>query len=66
MKRFEYKTIVVETKGMFGGKMDADSFSQILNEMGINGWELAEAIASNRDLGSTAHIICIFVRVLAE
>ena len=66
MKKYEYKTIIFETKGMFGGKIDADSFNQELNGFGRDGWNLVEAIASNQDLGSTARIICIFKRELAE
>ena len=60
MKKYEYKTIIVEPKGFFGGKINADEFNRVLNDMGSNGWELVEAIASNQDLGSTALIICVF------
>ena len=28
MKKFEYQTIIIEPKGVFGGKVNAESFNQ--------------------------------------
>ena len=59
MKKFEYDTLNIDVKGVFGGKVDDDNFKQKLNEMGQNGWELVGMTASNL---SARWIICIFKR----
>ena len=62
MKRYEYKTMVLDAKGMWGGKIDAAGFDFTLNAMGRDGWELVNATASNQAYGSTRYVICIFKR----
>lgn len=62
MKKYEYQTKVVDAKGLWGGKVDVTEYDQSLNEMGQQGWELIETIASNEVLGSTRYIICTFKR----
>jgi len=64
MKRYEYYTIPIETGGFSGGKVNAELFNQILNDMGNHGWELVEAVATNKDFGATRSIVCIFKREL--
>ena len=32
MKKFEYQTIIVEPKGITGGKVDSNEFNQTLNK----------------------------------
>jgi hypothetical protein len=66
MKKYEYHTQVIDTKGLFGGKIDAAEFNQFLNEMGQQGWELIEATASNQAYGGTGYLICIFKREIAD
>ena len=62
MKRYEYQTKVIETKGWFTSKLDIDQFDEILNEMGSQGWMLTEKSPLNQDFGATSSIICTFVR----
>jgi hypothetical protein len=66
MKKFEYQTIIIEPKGIFGGKINADSFTQTLNNMGKQGWELVNAVSSNEAYGGTKNIVCIFKRELSN
>lgn len=40
MKKFEYKTLKIEPKGFWGTRLDTDEIDNILNELGIQGWEL--------------------------
>jgi len=40
MKKFEYKTIKIEPKGIWGTKLDTDEIDVILNKYGSQGWEL--------------------------
>ena len=62
MKRFEYNTKIIDAKGFFSGKVNAEKFNETLNEMGSDGWELVETTASNQDFGGTRYIICVFKR----
>lgn len=62
MKQYEYKTISTDAKGFLGGKVDIESFEAQLNELGAQGWELVETLASNQDFGSTRYIVSIFKR----
>ena len=62
MKKFEYQTIIVEPKGVLGGIVNSDIFNQTLNNMGSQGWELVNIVASNATYGSTRNIVCVFKR----
>ena len=63
MKKFEYQTKVIDTKLSFmGGKVDPESFDQVLNDLGNDGWELLEVVASNQGFGDTRSLVCIFKR----
>ena len=64
MKRFEYKTLVTDAKGALGGKVDIEDFDSTLNEMGAEGWELVQSIASAQSYGSTRYILSTFKREL--
>ena len=66
MKKWEYETLVLEGKGLNGGKIDVEGYKTTLNEMGREGWELAGQTASNRGYGDTRYIICVFKRELAQ
>lgn len=39
-KKFEYKTLKIEPKGIWGTKLDPIEIDNILNQMGHEGWEL--------------------------
>ena len=64
MDKFEYKTVFTDATGVFGfgGKVDQITFQNELNELGSEGWELVNAVASAKDYGSTKTIISIFKR----
>ncbi len=64
MKKFKYRTLVVDAKGLFGGKIDVSGFNNSLNEMGRDGWELVGTTASNEAAGRTVCFICVFKREL--
>ena len=49
--KWEYKVIKTDTKGCFlGGKFDHNTFEQLLNEVGHQGWELVSAFGTNSKL----------------
>ena len=62
MKKFEYRTKIIDAKGMWGGKVNLSEFDKTINEMGNDGWEMVTTTASNEAYGSTRYIICIFKR----
>ncbi|MDL2274009.1 DUF4177 domain-containing protein [Oscillospiraceae bacterium OttesenSCG-928-G22] len=61
MERFEYFTLVYDTKGLSGGKVEPD-FQDRLNELGSEGWELVNSVATNQGNGFTRCIVAIFKR----
>ena len=62
MNNYEYKLLNTAAKGLMGGKVDLQSMSVELNQLGQDGWELIEIISSNQDFGSTRYIISVFKR----
>jgi len=65
MKRFEYQTKTIDAEISFmGGKVDSELLNQMLNYMGRECWELVEVVASNKGIGETRCLICIFKREL--
>jgi hypothetical protein len=60
--KWEYKTVKVDTKGFAGGKFDENSFEQILNGLGQQGWELTNTFDTNQDMGASRHVIAILKR----
>ncbi len=62
MEKFEYKTLITDAKGVFGGKVNPYEFQNELNELGSQGWELVNTVASAQSYGSTRWIISIFKR----
>ena len=60
--KWEYKTVKVDTKGFGGGKFDNDSFEQILNGLGQQGWELVSTFDTNQVHGASRHVIAILKR----
>ncbi|SHI01731.1 protein of unknown function [Sporobacter termitidis DSM 10068] len=64
MEKFEYKTLFIDVKGVFGGKVDQSTFQDELNELGLQGWELVNTVAAAQSYGSTRCIISVFKRKL--
>ena len=62
--KFEYKTMKLATKGILGGKFDAEELDNILNEYGRDGWELIAAFDTNKTYGETRDVVVIFKRPL--
>jgi len=60
--RWEYKTLKVDVKGLFGGQIDESAFGQQLNSLGAEGWELQTAFDPKDWNGSARQIICVFKR----
>lgn len=60
---WEYKSLFVKAKGSFsGGKFDLENLESQLNELGKEGWELVNALASNVSFGESGYLICLFKR----
>ena len=61
--KWEYKTIKTDTEGfLVGGKFDQDSFEQVLNGLGEQGWELVSVFDTNMEGGKSRHVIAILKR----
>lgn len=59
--KWEYKTFIFRTKGIFGGKVDPTEFDALLNELGREGWELTAAV-STIEVGQSRDVVAIFKR----
>jgi len=65
MKKFEYETLMLDATGFWaGGKINEQELKARLNEMGQEGWELLEISTTNKGLGETRSILCVFKREL--
>ena len=62
MENFEYKVVVYDTKGVFGGKVESNQLENNLNLLGNDGWELVSCTSTNQSYGSSKSIVCIFKR----
>ncbi|QQK08802.1 DUF4177 domain-containing protein [Miniphocaeibacter halophilus] len=62
MKKFEYKLMKTDAKGILGGKVNVEELEYELNQLGQQGWELMENIGMNQDYGSTRYLISVFKR----
>ncbi|MEK7685219.1 MAG: DUF4177 domain-containing protein [Verrucomicrobiota bacterium] len=60
--KWEYKTIILPAKGFFGGKIDEAKLQETINDWGLQGWELAAAVAMNQMQGQTRSLVAIFKR----
>lgn len=61
--KYEYKTLIYETAGFWGGKVDAWEFDVRLNELAKDGWELNQTIPiATVNYGTTRSIVLIFKR----
>jgi len=62
MQKWEYQTIKLNTKGIFGGILDTMTFDGMLNRLGNDGWELVSAFDTNQTYGSSREAIAVFKR----
>ena len=60
--QWEYKTVKLAAKGVFGGKFDAAQLDAMMNDLGRNGWELSAAFDTNQSYGQTRDIVALFKR----
>lgn len=47
--KHEYKTITLQSDGLFGGKVNHHDFEEQLNHLGTEGWELVNSLASSNN-----------------
>ncbi len=66
MEKYEYKVLYTDAKGFLGGKVDRIDFQYELNNLGSDGWELVNTVASAQNYGSTRWLISIFKRKMKE
>ena len=66
MEKFEYKVVVYDTKGFWGGSVDQKQLENQLNLLGNDGWELVSSTSTNQSYGSSKSIVCIFKREKAQ
>ena len=59
---WEYKIVKLDTGGFGGGKVNQAQLDHTLNELGAQGWELAAAFDTSRELGGTRDLVVIFKR----
>lgn len=62
MDKYEYKTFVFDTKGVFGGIVDTSQFENALNVLGNDGWELVGSFSTAQAQGASKSIVCILKR----
>ena len=60
--KWEYKTIKLRATGFMGGKLDEVEFDRMINELGMQGWELTTAFDTNEGYGKTRDVVAIFKR----
>ncbi len=60
---WEYKTIKLAATGFWsGGNTDETKLDQMMNDLGMQGWELAAALDTNEAYGNTKDVVVIFKR----
>ena len=60
--KWEYETVKVAATGFVGGKLDEDTFTTHLNDLGDQGWELVAAFDTNQGGGATRDVVAVFKR----
>ena len=66
MATWEYETIMLNTSGWTGGKVDHDKLKGELNRLGSAGWELVSGFDTNMMNGATRELVLILKRVKAS
>ena len=62
MEQFEYKVVVYDTTGFWGGNVEQDQLEDQFNRFGSQGWEMVSCTSTNQSYGSTKSVVCIFKR----
>lgn len=62
MENFEYKVVVYDTKGFWGGSIESNQLENQLNLLGSDGWELVSCTSTSQAYGSSKSVVCIFKR----
>lgn len=65
MKKFEYTVLDVPSKGFWGGKIDYNSLTSKLNELGKKGWEVASSNDTTSYRGASRAVIIILKREIS-
>lgn len=60
--QWEYKTVKLELGGFLGGKIDQAQLDSILEEFGLEGWELVTVFATALYQGRTQDAAMVFKR----
>jgi hypothetical protein len=69
MRKFEYKVLAVPTNRSWfgwGGKVNFQELSEVLNELGRDGWEVINGTDINRYQGETGNVMIILKRPLSD
>jgi hypothetical protein len=60
---WEYKTIKLGATGFFmGGNLDEVELDTLMNQLGMQGWELATSLDTSQAYGRTKDVLVIFKR----
>ena len=62
MDNFEYKVVVYDTKGFWGGNIESNQLEYQLNVLGRDGWEMVSCTSTSQMYGSSKSMVCIFKR----
>ncbi len=62
MQKWEYKVIETECKGLMGGQLEIQHFSDSLNILGKDGWEVISSFTLNIAQGSSKKVVTILKR----
>jgi len=63
MKYFEYKTILIDRRGMFTTKtLDPSRIDKALNQLGYHGWELVSIVQATADCSGVNGLVCVLKR----
>ena len=62
MHKYEYKTLMYEVTGWWGGKVDAGDVEDRLNELAEIGWEIDHCIPIAISYGQTKSVVFILKR----
>jgi hypothetical protein len=63
MQTWEYKTIKVETKGVFGGILDENEFEEQLNQLAEHGWELVASFDTSQTYDAPREAVAVVKRL---
>ena len=65
--QWEYKTVMFPATGWFvGGKIDAQTLTDRLNQLGSQRWELVSIFDTNMAQGATRDVIAVLKRAVVE